>query len=113
MSATAVFVSPRPDSTDRLLAVTAHLGTFAAWFLAPLAVWLVKRGESRYVEYQALQALLWSCLGTLVSLVTCGIALPVFMIVHVVAAVRTSDGVPYDYPFVADLAKSWLVTDDV
>jgi len=108
MSATAVFYSERPSSTDRMLAVVAHLGTWVAWFLAPLAVYLVKRGESRFVEYQALQALLWSGLGTLTSIVTCGLALPVFLVVHIIAAIRTSEGREFDYPFVADLARSWM-----
>ena len=41
-------------------AAIAHAGTVFAWFLAPLLVYMVKRGESKYVEFHAMQALLWS-----------------------------------------------------
>jgi uncharacterized Tic20 family protein len=98
-------IAPVPTSNERIAAVLAHAGTLVAWFLAPLLVYLVKRGESKYVEHQALASLLWSIAGTVVSLATCGIAIPVFMIWHVLAAVRASDGREYDYPIVGKLAR--------
>ncbi len=94
-----------PTSNERLAAVIAHAGTLVAWFLAPLLVYLLKRGDSRYVAFQSLQALLWSLAGTLVSLATCGLAIPVFMVWHVIAAVRTLDGREYEYPIVGKIAR--------
>lgn len=97
---------PAPSESDRLAAVIAHGGTFFAWFLAPLLVYLLKRNESRYVELQALQALLWSLAGTIVAAATCGLAIPVFMVFHGIAAYKTLCGEAYEYPFVGRIAKN-------
>lgn len=107
MEVNALTVSS-PTSNERLAAFFAHAGTFVAWTFAPLAVYLIKRGESRYVEYQALQALMWSIAGTLVSLATCGLAIPVFMVFHILAAIKAANGETYEYPIVKEMAKSWM-----
>jgi uncharacterized protein len=99
-----------PTSSERLAAMIAHGGALFAWILAPLIVYFVKRGESKYVEYHALQSLLWSLVGTLVSIATCGLAIPIFMIWHVLAVIRTSDGnaEDYEYPFVGTIAYNMV-----
>lgn len=94
-----------PTQNERISAAVAHAGTWVAWFLAPLAVYLLERDRSAYAAHQALQALLWSAFGTLVSLVTCGLAIPVFMVFHLVAAVRVLEGRDYEYPLVGALAR--------
>ncbi len=94
----------RTNSQDRLALVIAHGGTVFAWFFAPLLVYLLKR-DSREVACEALQSLLWSLLGTCVSLATCGLAIPVFLVWHIVAAIRAIDGLPYEYPLVGDVAR--------
>jgi uncharacterized Tic20 family protein len=99
-----------PTKSDRMGAAIAHAGTVFAWFLAPLLVYMVKRGESKYVELHAMQALLWSLFGTVLSVVTCGLALPVFLVWHVVAAARVLDGGDYEYPVVGPMARS-IVND--
>jgi len=90
---------------DRIALVLAHGGTCFAWLLAPLLVYLVKRESSPRVAYEALQALLWSLLGSLAALLTCGLAIPVFLVWHLIGAVRAFEGRTYEYPFVADLAR--------
>ncbi|MEO8801090.1 MAG: DUF4870 domain-containing protein [Polyangiaceae bacterium] len=97
-----------PSKSERLAAAVAHAGTLFAWFLAPLLVYLVKRGESKYVEHQAMQALLWSLGGTVISIATCGLAIPVFLIWHVVAAARVLDEstANYEYPIVGKMARA-------
>jgi uncharacterized protein len=92
-------------NNDRLAAVIAHAGTWFAWFLAPLLVWLLRRGESRYAEFHALQALLWSVFGTIVSALTCGVAIPVFLAFHLYAAWKVYRGEEYEYPIAGDLAR--------
>ena len=93
------------SSNARIAAAIAHGGTCVAWFLAPLIVYLIERDRSSYVARQALQALLWSGFGTLVSVATCGLAIPVFMLFHVIAAVRALEGQEYEYPLVGDLVR--------
>ena len=97
-----------PSESDRFAAAIAHAGTWVAWFLAPLLVYLLKRGESRYAEFHALQALLWSAAGTIVSLATCGVAIPVFLAFHVYAAYKVLRGEEYEYPLVGDFARGWV-----
>jgi uncharacterized protein len=94
----------RPTSHDRLALVIAHGGTVFAWFFAPLLVYLLKR-DDRAVAAEALQSLLWSLLGTCVSLATCGLAIPVFLVWHVVAAIRALEGRRFEYPLVGDVAR--------
>jgi len=94
-----------PTSNERLAAAIAHGGTCFAWFLAPLVVYAIERDRSAYASHQAMQALLWSAFGTLVSVATCGLAIPVFMVFHVYAAIRSLDGEAYEYPVVGELAR--------
>ncbi len=94
-----------PTSNERLSAAIAHGGTCVAWFFAPLVVYLLERDRSSFAARQALQALLWSAFGTLVSLATCGLAIPVFLVFHIIAAVRVLEGHDYEYPLVGDLAR--------
>jgi uncharacterized Tic20 family protein len=95
----------RPSQNERIAAAIAHGGTLVAWFFAPLVVWLIEKERSPWATHQALQALLWSGFGTLVSLATCGLAIPFFMVFHVYAAVRALDGEAYEYPIDGDLAR--------
>jgi uncharacterized protein len=104
MTSTMTLVST-PTSNERLSAAIAHGGTCVAWFLAPLVVYLVERDRSSFASKQALQALLWSGLGTLVSIGTCGLAIPVFMGFHILAAIRVLEGHDYEYPLVRGLAR--------
>ncbi len=102
---TSVALSP-VSGNERLAAVIAHAGTWVSWFLAPLCVYVLKRGESRYVEFHALQALIWSIIGTIASALTCGLALPVFLGFHIYAAWKIWRGEDYEYPLAGDLARS-------
>jgi uncharacterized Tic20 family protein len=92
-------------SEDRFALVLAHGGTCFAWFLAPMVVYLLKRDSSRRVAYEALQALLWSALGSIVAIATCGLAIPVFLVWHVIGAVRAFQGRRFEYPLVAEVAR--------
>ncbi len=98
---------PQRTSNERVTAAIAHAGTCVAWFLAPLVVYLVERDRSSWVARQALSALLWSALGTVASAVTCGLALPLFLVVHVWAAIVVLRGEEAEYPIVSELARSW------
>ncbi len=93
----------RPTQTERVAAAIAHAGTCVAWFLAPLLVYVIERERSAFASRQALQALLWSALGTLVSLATCGLAIPVFLVVHVYAAFQALEGNDFEYPLVGSV----------
>jgi uncharacterized membrane protein len=103
----------QPTSNDRLAATIAHAGTAVAWFLAPLVVFLVLPRDSRWARFHALQSLLWSLLGTVVSLATCGLAIPVFLVWHIVAAVKTLSDSDYEYPLVGEAAHKSVYRETV
>lgn len=98
-------------SNERVAAAIAHLGTAVAWFLAPLVVFLVLPRDSRWGRYHALQSLLWSLMGTLVSLATCGLAIPFFLVWHVIAGVKTMTDGDYEYPLVGEAAHRVVYGD--
>ena len=102
---TAMALVPYRSSNERAAALIAHAGTALAWFLAPLVVFLVMPREARWARYHALQSLLWSLLGTVVSLLTVGLGIPVFLVWHIVAAVKTMRHGDYSYPLVGDAAR--------
>jgi uncharacterized Tic20 family protein len=55
----AVVAVASPSQDDRLLAAVAHLSFFAGlWLIGPAAIFLLKRKESRFVAFHALQAAL-------------------------------------------------------
>lgn len=103
---TPVPAAAGPTQNERLSAAIAHAGTCVAWFLAPLVIYLVERDRSEFAARNALQALLWSAFGTLVSAATCGAAIPVFMAFHIYAAVKAFAGESYEYPLVGEWARS-------
>ena len=94
-----------PTRNECISAAIAHAGTCVAWFLAPLVIYLIERERSEFASRNALQALLWSAFGTLVSAATCGIAIPVFMAFHIYAAVQAYEGKTYEYPLVGEVAR--------
>lgn len=102
-STTHLLTIDRPSQSERIAAAIAHAGTCVAWFLAPLLVYLIERDRSTYAARQALQALLWSAFGTIVSFATCGLAIPVFLVVHVHAAFQALDGREFEYPLVGSV----------
>lgn len=105
MTTSLFHADSRPSQQEHIAAAIAHAGTCVAWFLAPLLVYLLERERSRYAASQALQALLWSALGTIVSFATCGLAIPAFLVVHLYAAFKALDGSDFEYPLVGDLAR--------
>lgn len=104
-TALATTTTTSPSQDERISAAIAHAGTCVAWFLAPLVIYLLERDRSEFASRNALQALLWSAFGTLVSAATCGLAIPVFMAFHVYAAVKAYEGKGYEYPLVGDIAR--------
>ena len=50
----------------------------------------------------------WSLFGTIVSALTCGVAIPVFLGFHLYAAWRVYRGEEYEYPAVGDFTRGLL-----
>jgi uncharacterized protein len=111
-----------PTNDERTWGMLAHLGSFAAaWlalgFFAPLLVLLIKGNESAYVREHAveslnfqLNALFWAGVGFLLLFVAVGLlVLPLVAIWYaafvIVASSRASRGERYRYPFILRLVR--------
>lgn len=106
------------SNEERTWCVFTHLSALSMFVIpfghlvGPLAMWLIKRGEMPMVDRQGKEALNFQLTVSIVSLLCwplvllAGIGLVVLaliwvanLILIVVAAVKTSEGVVYRYPF--------------
>lgn len=123
-----------PSRDERQWAMFAHLsalagglvsGTFGGWgvFVGPLVIWLVKREQMPFVDDQGKEALNFNITVAIVlvalvafSVLTLGIglliAIPLFIVVGVawlvlviVATIRSNEGTAYRYPLTLRLIK--------
>ncbi|WLD93024.1 DUF4870 domain-containing protein [Alkalihalobacillus sp. AL-G] len=100
-----------------LLGFAGYL-TFALGFvLGPLVVWLMKRNESKYVDYHGKEALnfqisfmIYAFIASLLIFVLIGfVLLPIVTILHIVFTIigtmRASEGNYYRYPMTIRFMK--------
>jgi uncharacterized Tic20 family protein len=109
------------SSNDRLWSVLCHLSFFFGFalisFVFPLIVYLVMKTDSAYVTHHAKAALNFH-LSLLLYLVLCsplcfiliglpliGVLIVVGLVCSILAAVRASQGVWYDYPLTIRFVK--------
>jgi uncharacterized Tic20 family protein len=106
-----------PSHEERQWAMLCHMSamlmyvTVIGGFIAPLVIWLLKRDEMPLVADQGRETLNFQitillaliCAGILMIIV---IGIPIFaalllfhFIVTIIAAVKSSDGIRYRYPF--------------
>jgi uncharacterized membrane protein len=141
--APAAPLEPLPTQENRLLAAVSHLSFFAGfWLVAPIAVYVLKRKDSRFAAFHALQAALVQVLfgatvtvgaiGCLVLTVFAGLlhspalavvltVVPVLalatlalgvMAVHVVAAHLAWQGRTWSIPVAGRLARAIIGADE-
>lgn len=103
-----------PTSDERTMAVLSHILTLVAPFVAPLVIYLIKKDESKFVEWHAKESLnfqitlLVICIVLFITVIGIfflwfvGIAATVLVIV---ASVRASENKLYRYPFNIRLIK--------
>lgn len=108
-------LASEPSSSDRLWSVFCHLSYFFGFalisFLFPMVVYLAMKGESPYVTQHAREALNFH-LSLLVYFICCiplcfiiigipllGLIAVAGIVCSIVAAVKASKGLPYEYPF--------------
>jgi len=105
---------------DRTWAMAAHALTFVeGGVIGPLVVYLLKKDESEFIAFHALQSLLFGLLFTLISTViiapltfcTFGLGallifavLPVYLGFEILAVIKANEGEWYRLPFVGDIA---------
>lgn len=103
--------------------VTAGWGFSAGCFIGPLVIWLLKKETMPFVDDQAKEALNFNITVAIImlallvlSVVTFGIgliiALPLMglvglgaLVLVIIAAIKSNDGIAYRYPFALRLVK--------
>ena len=122
--AAAPYSGAPPTQEERTWAMFAHFSAFAFFvfpvggnIIAPLIIWLTRRETSAFVELEAKEALNFNITVTLAWIV-CGIltfaliGIPLgvviflgWLVMTIVAAVKTTEGLGYRYPFSLRLVK--------
>mgnify|MGYP001579887922 CR=1 FL=1 len=101
---------PRVTKDEITLGVIAHALTFVeGGIIGPLIVYLIKRKDSEFVAFHALQSLYFGLLFigvSIVSIVTCigpAVLAVVYVVYEIIACIRASEGKWYMLP----LAGKW------
>lgn len=103
-----------PTSDERTLAILSHILTLAFPLIAPLVIYLVKKDESKYVEYHAKESLnfqltvLIVCIGlfiTLIGILLLWVVGIISLVLVIVATIKASEGKLYKYPFSIRMVK--------
>ena len=116
--------SPPPDEVSaeiskdaRNMAMLCHLLAIFTGFIAPLIIWLIKKGEEPYVDQQGKESLnfqitiiLAMSVAGLLSFICIGVpllfAIPIVNLIFcIIASIKASNGVAYRYPVSLRLIK--------
>lgn len=113
-----------PTEKERTWGMLAHLSALVGIpmpmigiVLGPLAVWLLRRDDSAFVEAHAREALNFN-ITVLLAAMACILLMLVFigvllgtalfvawLVLILIAAIKASEGAPYHYPFALRLVK--------
>lgn len=98
------------SSDEKLFAIFAHIGTIISSFLIPLIIWLVKKDDSKFVDYHGKEALNFQItmfigyiLGFLLTFLLIGVFILfacwiLSLVCAIIAALKANEGQPYRYP---------------
>jgi len=100
-----------PNNDDKNIATITHLGGILFSFVPALIVWLLKKDDSEYIAAQAKEALNFQITvllaqfvaGVLIFILVGFLLLAIIWVINIVlciiAAISTSKGENYRYPF--------------
>ncbi|NOU23913.1 MAG: DUF4870 domain-containing protein [Methylotenera sp.] len=100
-----------PSNDEKNIATVTHLGGTVFWFIPSLIVWILKKDDSEYLANQAKEALNFQITiliaqlvaGILVWVLIGFLLIPIIWLLNIVlciiAAISTSRGEAYRYPF--------------
>jgi hypothetical protein len=103
--------STSPSNDDKNIATITHLGGTVFSFVPALIVWVLKKDDSEYIATQAKEALnfqitvllayfiAWILVWILIGFAFLGIIWLANIVLCIVAAISTSKGETYRYPF--------------
>jgi uncharacterized protein len=116
---------PPVKAEERQWGMFAHLAALAGLFVGgltfvgPLIVWLIKKDQSKFVDYHGkeslnfqLNILIYYVLTMVVTLVTCGVTFPLplavlvySIVMPIIAGMAANKGESYQYPLTFRIIK--------
>jgi len=110
---------------DRQWAMFAHLSALAGLlvggftFVGPLVIWLMKKDESKFVDANGkeslnfqLNILIYSLVSMVITVATCGVAVPLplaimvyAIVMPIIAGIKANEGQVYEYPLTFRIIK--------
>ncbi|HEY6975701.1 MAG TPA: DUF4870 domain-containing protein [Chitinophagaceae bacterium] len=103
-----------PTSDEKTMAVLSHILTLVAPILAPLIIYLVKKNESKFVEWHARESLNFQITVAIIIIILFITIIGIFiawivgiisLVLVIIATIRASEGKLYKYPFSIRLIK--------
>ncbi|GAB5547905.1 MAG: hypothetical protein SangKO_076650 [Sandaracinaceae bacterium] len=99
-----------PSQDDRVMAAVAHGATFVeGGLIGPLIIYLLKKDESEFVAFHALQSLYFGLAFLAATVLTCGFGAIIlvwpYLIFEVIATIRAYEGQWYELPLVGKYAR--------
>ena len=102
-----------PTEEEKMFAMIAQVSGCATSFLGPLVIWLIKKDQSPFVAYHAIQAGIYHAIAftayVVVSTVTCGfggLLLPLFWLPALYWGYKAYQGSSEGYPGIAQFGRS-------
>ena len=93
-----------PNSEERMWALGAHLLAFVFPVLGAVGVYLIKKDESRYVGYHAIQAIAWQAAIYIIGTITCGFGL-IGLLGSIYMALKANSGEWTGYPLLSGVGR--------
>lgn len=87
------------SSDDRTMAMLAHLSIIILGIIGPLILWIIGKDKSAFQKDQSTEALNFAIIGTIASVITCGIAFIAVIIFAIIGGLAANKGEAYRYPF--------------
>lgn len=102
-------LQPTETSKDeRTMAAVAHGLTFVeGGIVGPLLLYIIKKDDSEFVAFHALQSLYFGLIFLAVTVLTCGVGVILvvpYIIYEILAVVNASNGEWYELPIAGPLA---------
>lgn len=111
MSTEPISTIDEPSNDDRNIATITHLAGIVFSFIPALIVWVLKKQDNAYISNQAKEALnfqitiliaqfiAWILAFILIGFVLLGVIWLLNVVLCIIAAISTSKGTVYRYPF--------------
>jgi hypothetical protein len=106
-----------PSQDEKTMAMLSHLLTLVVGFIAPLAIFLIKKDESKFVSDHAKESLnfqislfIYSMISLVLIIVFIGVAMLIglaiaALVLVIIATIKASQGEVYRYPLTIRLIK--------